>query len=53
MNQTNNRFPTRWEQKLCLPLCVSRKTEVMVQKDRYIRFDWAVKVRHEVLMLIV
>jgi hypothetical protein len=30
-----------------------KKTEVMVQKDRYIRFDWAVKVRHEVLMLIV
>ena len=22
-------------------------------QDRYIRFDWAIKVRHEVLMLIV
>ena len=22
-------------------------------QDRYIRFDWAVKVRHEVLLLIV
>ena len=42
MNQTNNRFPTTLGTEIMLTFVrKTEKTEVMVQKDRYIRFDWA------------